>query len=870
MFKFCSFKFDTVIKALVFLFFVSFLQKSSAQVLIDTLSTPTQLVQNVLLGEGIIASNITFIGPQSAIVGFQETSEEIGFSSGLILTNGSYKNVQGPNVLDNSSFSNNGDGDSDLNTLTTGKTKDATILEFDFEGIADTVVFRYVFASEEYNEFVCSEFNDVFGFFVSGPGIVGVENVALIPGTTTEVAINTINNGAPGTFGDAANCSTGLNNKQFYRDNKNGQLYEYDGFTVVLEAKFAVQACEIYHIKLAIADVSDFIYDSGVFFEVNSFSNSSADLVFLSASTNGNGTEMAEGCNVGEICFTRRAGLNQPKTVYFEFSGEAKVVTDYTSSLKDSVVFGVGVSEICIDITALSDLITESSETLILTLVDTSLCSNPSVQLLIYDIDSMLTLEVFTDTTICEGETVILTAKGEGGSKQFNISWSDGAIGPFNPVQPDTTTVYIVTLVDFCTGDTLLDTVTVEVTPILISPTISPMDTLICKGDSIQVVITGGMEFEWIPATGVSNPAGNNVKVSPPKSTSYEIVVTDTALNECPVSVFINVAVFDFEVPPTATVCIEGSVEIIALGGPSTNYLWTPANIVSNVNDSTIMAFPTTPTTVSVAATSKEGCMVTKTIQVGVDEIPETTISDDIVICKREGVPIEVNGGTGYSWSPSSSLSKPFSGQTEAFPIESTKYVVTIFNGACQVKDSVNVFVREEIEPDFTFETMDCSKKAIFSNLTPTDDEGFNFLMWKFDNGDTSTKENPTYTYQDSGTYKVVLINNPNTSCSDSVVKEVLIEPTEVDTFDLPNVFTPNDDNVNDVFKIEIEDGACEIISLRIYSRWGDEVFRIEDRFNLFWDGNTPNGGKAAKGVYFYVFETDEGDQIKGTINLYR
>src|SRR5690606_15969665 len=91
--------------------------------------------------------------------------------------------------------------DSDLQAISGMNIHNAAILEFDFVPNGDSLVFRYVFASDEYPSFTCSNYNDAFGFFISGPGITGpftnnAINIALIPGTNTPVAVNTVNSGS--------------------------------------------------------------------------------------------------------------------------------------------------------------------------------------------------------------------------------------------------------------------------------------------------------------------------------------------------------------------------------------------------------------------------------------------------------------------------------------------------------------------------------------------------------------------------------------------------------------------------------------------------------------------------------------------------
>ena len=148
-----------------------------------------------------------------------------------------------------------------LVAISGGTINNAAVLEFDFVTTGDSIKFRYVFGSEEYPEFVCS-FNDAFGFFLSGPGISGpytngAINIALLPDGITPVTINNVNNGDNNNPNDPFCPAV---NPQYYVNNATGTTVVYDGFTVVLEAKRAVQCGETYHIKLAIGDALDQAY----------------------------------------------------------------------------------------------------------------------------------------------------------------------------------------------------------------------------------------------------------------------------------------------------------------------------------------------------------------------------------------------------------------------------------------------------------------------------------------------------------------------------------------------------------------------------------------------------------------------------------
>ncbi|MFN8144164.1 MAG: choice-of-anchor L domain-containing protein [Bacteroidia bacterium] len=268
-------------RVIFILFLVVLCTESKAQVMITPGLTAQQLVQS-MLGIGVTATNVSFTGTLSATAGFVEPSNNFGIRNGIVLTTGNPNRVPGPNNMDSASIDNFLPGDSLLDLYTTAFTQDATILEFDFVPTSDSIAFNYVFGSEEYNEFVFSGYNDIFGFFISGPGINGVQNIALVPGTATPVSIDSINNGyAPvGTLptGPCTNC-------QYYIDNTAGTILQYDGYTTLLTAGTHVQPCATYHLRLAIADAGDGIYDSGIFIQAGSFKSSVAFSLNYNGST---------------------------------------------------------------------------------------------------------------------------------------------------------------------------------------------------------------------------------------------------------------------------------------------------------------------------------------------------------------------------------------------------------------------------------------------------------------------------------------------------------------------------------------------------------------------------------------------------------
>ena len=121
-----------------------FIRQAAAQLTVAGGLTPTQLVQNVLIGSGITVNNVVYTGADTAIGTFNGTASNIGLSYGVIMTSGDRTVAPGPNTQSGAGYDNNQSGDASLDLLTTSSTYDAAVLEFDFIPISNTVSVRYV------------------------------------------------------------------------------------------------------------------------------------------------------------------------------------------------------------------------------------------------------------------------------------------------------------------------------------------------------------------------------------------------------------------------------------------------------------------------------------------------------------------------------------------------------------------------------------------------------------------------------------------------------------------------------------------------------------------------------------------------------
>ena len=236
--------------------------KTYAQFIVGEGFSAQVLVGNVLVGDGVQTRNIKYTGHNRAIALFENGDDaDLGLDKGIIISSGIAAESKGPNnTLDNTKDLGY-PGDQTLDKIAGMQTGDAGVLQFDFKPQTEEIEFKYIFSSEEYIKYVDRGFNDVFGFFISGPGITGEQNVAKIPGSNVEVTIDNVNH---------------KKNTQYFKmnDKPGSDSYKYlqhNAQTVVLKANLTLQACEWYTIKLAIADVGDKDLDSWVFIGSKSF-----------------------------------------------------------------------------------------------------------------------------------------------------------------------------------------------------------------------------------------------------------------------------------------------------------------------------------------------------------------------------------------------------------------------------------------------------------------------------------------------------------------------------------------------------------------------------------------------------------------------
>lgn len=234
---------------------------SPAHALTVTPTSDADTLVNTLLGSGVSIVSSSFTGASGSAGLFSGADGAIGINSGVILTSGQANLAVGPNNQASAGADNGLDGTSPLDALIPGyNTYDATILDIVFTTTTGNLFFNFVFASEEYNQYVGSSYNDVFGFFLDGV------NIALLP-SGSPVSINNVNLGASAAYYVNNSVTTGSDGPVVASPADT----QYDGFTTVLTAQ-ALGLSEGEHtISLQIADAGDHVLDSAIFLQGGSF-----------------------------------------------------------------------------------------------------------------------------------------------------------------------------------------------------------------------------------------------------------------------------------------------------------------------------------------------------------------------------------------------------------------------------------------------------------------------------------------------------------------------------------------------------------------------------------------------------------------------
>ncbi len=812
-------------------------------------------------------SNVRAIGNINGIGYFEQGSSIIGMERGIILSTGPISNAEGPNTnTDMSGNFNDPAGDPDLEMLAANRMFDAVGLEFDFVPLDSFVQFRYVFASEEYCEFVGSVYNDVFGFFISGPGINGTfinnaKNVALIPGTADYVAINSVNHTYNSPYfvrnelaRDAQECGIApLANSPYW------QLIEYDGFTRQLTASLQLIPCQTYHIRLVVSDVADKYYDSAVFLEAESF-NIGGTVAISPKVTNTNENIALEGCSDAFFVFERSETENIDKalTVNFKIAPSSTAVeTIDFERLPRAITIPPREQLVKLPVHFLNDGIAEPPKHLTIELDIPCACYIGTATLQVQDAPGVQIELLSTD--VCKNASALLKPIITGGTPPYRYRWSNGALTESLSISAAAASTYSITVTDRC-GNTASDTARISLVE-------APMATLsgyaeICSGDTayLEVVFTGTppWRFSYLingMAQGTfENILPNQFSFPVTQQGVYSIGKINDRNCEGTSRGFGELVLTDVNIEPTVqhVSCSDGndgSINVQAYGGlPPYRYRWAH----SSLENPALQGLSEGIYTLSV--TDAEGCTGSFDIEVQAPQALQAVVftcedltDPDFQFSAKGGTPPYQYSVDGIFFEKESIFERLLPGETYALTVmdangcylEQTLSMPPVYDKMVELPATMEVKIGSvyAIQPKLNL------PEALIANIRWLPNTYLSCL-------DCLVPQAQAYTDQQ---YTIRLTDI--FGCTGEASIQIKVNK-EVDVF-IPDAFSPTGNLINDRFTIFANPQQVQQVrSFQVFDRWGNLVFEQRDfpinDEQYGWDG-TVRGRLSNPGVFTYL-----------------
>jgi PKD repeat protein len=744
----------------------------SQTIRVDTTLHPKELLSKHFLGKGVQVLDYRYQGDKRQIGLFTDPTNILGLNKGVVLSTGlawdasrsnSYQTAGVPDA--NTTINPNSLTDTNLIKLTGNNQRlyDRALIQIRFRTSGDSLRFRFLFASEEYPEFAPPNpltFNDVFGFFIQGPGFPQMTNVALLPGTATPISINNVNSVTNIPFFVKSDALT----------DARYNIFAFNGGTIAIPIEVKLAPCSEYTIIIAIVDVGDPSRDSAIFLEANSFSGNGYSVRAVSnyADTNGNPTAR-EGCGQDLSAFEiYRSDSTAQLNLGLNVNGSALNGTDYPA-ISNQIRFNAGQSTVRIPVTPIYDSINEPVETVIFSVND-PLCPGQVLRDTLR-LENREGMNVRTNNDqkniqICGSGLINLTALVTNrNSNEVFYEWLKGVKPPSpNPdvtVSVDRDTFFVVRYIDVCPQiPTVTDTVQVKTTYNL-NLTLTA-DTTICEGNNVELKATasggdGNYTFTWNNGLGT----GDTKTVSPNVTTDYEVVVTDNCGSTAQrktvrVTVLKPNGVLTISSAPRAdtTICpnTDYTIRVEVSGGTGVyNFEW--ANGLGNTNQITVR--PATDTryelTVSDGCTSIRRTFFVRPAQ---QLLLQRILVDSVCIGQKVQLQVRRTGGVPpyqYSWR----WNNDGGGSNEVAPevtvTQTTTYTVTVRDACDSVASRVlTVNARPALALISNSTYITCPNQPVTVTLRASGGDGNYTFSWSDNLGTGSTKQLPAVakTYQ--------------------------------------------------------------------------------------------------------------------------
>jgi len=405
-----------------------------------------------------------------------------------------------------------------------------------------------------------------------------------------------------------------------------------------------------------------------------------------------------------------------------------------------------------------------------------------------------------------------------------------------------------------------------------LNATVSPFDT-ICQGDTTQISITatGGQNYQWSPATGLSSSTIANPLANPPSSTLYTVIAIDT--NGCADTASVLVEVLPHisaGFTPNFIPCsIPVQVDFLNTSTGGINYIWDfdDGGATSTQTDAQHIYNGDGTYTITLIAVDSNSCNFADTFSVTIFLPPpaQITVSGGDTICTGQTTQLNASGGQTYLWSPATELDNPTSPNPNAGPGSTTNFqVIAIDSNGC----ADTGYVQVDVYPPAFIEAgsdilLDVGDVPVLNPTIPSN----GVFYWTPSTGLSCTIcNNPVATPETSTMYYLYFTDIYGCTYVDSLL--VMVTPSVF----IPNAFTPNGHGPNEVFQPIVRN--LSYYEFYIFDRWGELIFHSTDS-NEGWDG-THKGKKCPVDVYVWKIKYSdylEPDDVKrkyGHVTLIR
>ncbi len=620
--------------------------------------------------------NISFTGDPFA-VGYFTGGYIFGFKrpEGIVMGSGFVEQFDQSNTCSGTQSTNtSGGSDPDLAMDAGQSINDACIIEFDFRPAGDSVKFNFIFSSEEYHEWVNTQYNDVFGFFLSGDGIEGqytndAINIAEVPGTHLPVSIFNVNcgnapQGCDPNLGSGNNCEYLVDNLD--TDNGGFSQFNLDAYTTAFVADNGVSSCEWYHIKLAIGDAADDLLDSGVFLEKGSFDpgNVEKETTYTHPTVD---SVLYESCNNHEsvVYFSIGSLRNDPYIIPFTVEGTATRGLDYdliTTHPGDTVYIEEGTLFDSIRIRTYADAEIEGLEDIqiIFNAVMCGFGAPDTAFIMIDDLPDMPDTSIVF-TALCEETITLGFGDNIGGVSPYTFDWytlnKDSETVEFTPSGQNQFIIPCV-IYDTC-GQQQSDTAVVIV-PALVSD--AGPDKSMCNVDSVQLEGSsspGAQHFFWESAPFDPSLIGKQDStqpwVYPSMETDYYLTVSDNCKNKDQDTVNVTLSQAVADAGEDQNICFGEISTLSANDGDGFTWEWSSVpndpSLAGQENQREIVVFPTITTVYSVIVTNDCDYSAVDDVEIVVTALPPANAGPDDEVCFGQSIQLNASGGTSYQWS---------------------------------------------------------------------------------------------------------------------------------------------------------------------------------------------------------------------------